>query len=139
MGKDTYKIVTFSERIRLIDLHHVRKSGLCDIVYKKRVPVVPTEPDILITENGYLHYRKKEGRIFSCVLTEREQMLVGAILAAPEQILDDAFAVFQWDIWKNRDKTAMTNIIGSLNRKMNKENVPLKIVRNEWRLQISHF
>ena len=133
--KNVYEIVVVEERILLDDLRRVRRnSRLHDIRYKKRVPKKPPEPDIQITANGYLHYRK-DGLIFSCDLTGREQELVKAILNAKDCVLDDSFAVFQLDVWKTRDKNIMKGIIGVLNRKINRKGVPLKIVSKEWRVQ----
>jgi hypothetical protein len=126
-----YEIITVEERVLLLDMHRVsQKSRLINIRYKKRIPLKPPEPDIVITENGYLFYRKG-GRFFSCPLTERERVLVRALLAAKDYTVDDIFAVFQLDIWKNKDKNTVKNIINGLKRKMRKENMPLTIEQKE--------
>ena len=137
MEKTAYEIVTVEERVLLIDIRRVHgTSRLYDVRCKKRVPLKTPIPDVQITENGYLHYRK-EGRIFSCALTGREQTLIQAILAQADSILDDIFAVFSLDIWKNKDKNAVKNIISGLNRKMKREKMPLKVVLHGWRLSIT--
>ena len=136
MANTDFEIVTVEERIRLLDLRPVGgKSRLHVLRCKKRVPTKPPEPDIQITENGYL-LCQVGGRLFSCTLTERERKLVSAILEAKERILENAFAVFQLDIWKNRDKSVWNGIVGTLNRKMKREGMPLRLVQEGWHLQI---
>ena len=136
MEKSAFKFVIVEERVLILGMRRVSvKSRLYDVQVKKRVPIKLPEPSIIVTENGYLYCRKDE-EAFSCPLTEKERILVKAVLATTEHTLGDAFAVFGLNVWEKKDKKKMQNIVGNLNLKMEREHVPLKLVWADWYLKI---
>ena len=138
MSTARYRVKTVSRRgVEMLNLNFRGKK--CDIVYKERKrikpdmpksPSIPENSSMIVSENGDLIYRV-EGKYWTCQLTPKERKLIGAVVAAEKQELDGN-AVFKMFKFGFGDDKLLRNIISSINSKLSRQKIPLKLSFADW-------